>query len=113
MIIQENPEVVASKKICTRTTHIATSEHLASLDYKNSLPLKTPMLTVAHKEAHVSWATRHLNDNWETTLFSDETAFQLFRNTITQWYKCERPVQRIPKIALKSSKGGFCIHEKT
>ena len=51
MIIQENPEVVASKKICTRTTHIATSEHLASLDYKNSLPLKTPMFIVARKEA--------------------------------------------------------------
>ena len=49
------------------------------------------MLTVAHKEARVSWATRHLNDNWDTTLFSDETAFQLFRNTITQWYKGERP----------------------
>ncbi len=73
-------------------SHMTVSRHLRSLGYKNSLPLKTPMLTVAHKEARVSWATRHLNDNWETTLFSDETAFQLFRNTITQWYKGERPV---------------------
>ena len=44
------------------------SRHLSRLGYKNSLPLKTPMLTDAHKEARVSW---HLNDNWETTLFSD------------------------------------------
>ena len=61
------------------------SKHLARLCYKNSMPLKTPMLTVAHKEARVSWATRHLNNNWDTTLFSDKTAFQLFRNTTTLW----------------------------
>jgi len=72
------------------------------------------MLTIAHKEACVSWAMRHLNDNWETTLFSDETAFQLFRNTIAQWYKGERPVRRIPKDRTKIfAWGGFCIQGKT
>ena len=67
-----------------------------------------PMLTVAHKEARVSWATRHLNDNWDTTLFSDETAFQLFRNTITQWYVYKRANDQSSgflKIALKSLRG--------
>ena len=54
---------------------MTVSRHLARLGYKNSLPLKMPMLTVAHKAARVSWATRHLNDNWDTTLFSDELLF--------------------------------------
>ena len=74
-------------KNVTKVSHMPISRHLARLGYQNSLPLKTAMLAVAHREARVSWATRHLNDNWENTLFSDETAFQLFRNTITQWYK--------------------------
>ena len=77
----------------TEVSHMTILRHLASLGYKNNLPLKTPMLTIAHKEACVSWAMRHLNDNnWEITLFSDEAAFRLFRDTITQWYKGERPV---------------------
>lgn len=98
----------------TEVSHMTISRHLASLGYKNNLPLKTPMLTVAHKEARVDWATRHLNDNWETTLFSDETAFQLFRNTITQWYKGERPIRRIPKDRTKIfACGSFCIQGKT
>src|SRR6185312_12407098 len=98
----------------TKVSHMTVLRHLTRLGYKNSLPLKMPMLTVAHKEARVRWATRHLNDNWDTTLFSDETAFQLFRNTITQWYKGERPVKRIPKDRTKIFVwGGFCIRRKT
>src|SRR6185369_3041392 len=34
------------------------------------------MLTADQKANRVAWATNHLNDQWETTLFSDETAFQ-------------------------------------
>ena len=58
-------------------SHMTISRHLAKLGYKDSLPLKIPMLTVAHKEARVSWATRHLNDNWDTntTLFSMKLRF--------------------------------------
>ena len=98
----------------TKVSHMAVSRHLTRLGYKNSLPLKTPMLTAAHKESRVSWATRHLNDSWETTLFSNVTVFQLFRNTITQWYKGERLVQRIPKDRTKIfAWGGFCIRGKT
>ena len=35
----------------TKVSHMTVSRHLTRLGYKNSLPLKTPMLTVAHKEA--------------------------------------------------------------
>ena len=63
----------------------------------------------------MEWATKHLNDHWEKTLFSDETAFQLFRNnTIKQWYKGPRPIRPFPKNRQKFfAWGGFCIKDKT
>jgi len=98
----------------TEVSHMTISRHLINLNYKNALPLKTPMLTTTHKKIRVDWAIKHLNDNWKNTLFSDETAFQLFRNTITQWYKGERPVRRMPKDRTKIfAWEGFCIKGKT
>ncbi|CAF1522928.1 unnamed protein product, partial [Rotaria sordida] len=44
-------------------------------------------LTPEHKERRVQWAKQHLNDNWESTVFTDESTFQLFRNTIRRWSK--------------------------
>lgn len=100
--------------INTKVSHSTILRHLANMGYKNNLPLETPMLTTAHKEARVIWAKKHLDDNWKKTLFSDETAFQLFRNTITQWYKGARPVKRMPKDRTKIfAWGGFCTKGKT
>src|SRR5256885_4326802 len=62
----------------------------------------------------VEWTRKHLRDNWSRTLFSDETSFQLFRNTITQWYKHARPVRPIPKNRKKiHAWGGFSLYGKT
>ncbi|CAB5308525.1 unnamed protein product [Rhizophagus irregularis] len=62
----------------------------------------------------IEWAEKHLNDRWKRTLFTDETSFQLFRNTITQWYKAERPVRPIPKNRQKiHAWGGFSSYGKT
>ena len=56
--------------------------------------------------------TNHINDQWERTLFSDETAFQLFRNTI--WYKGPRPIRPLPKNRQKVfAWGEFCAKGKT
>ncbi len=56
------------------------------------------MLTQAQKDARVQWAIRHKNDNWNRTIFTDETSYQLFRNTIRRWSKNPKPeVKRIPK----------------
>ena len=72
------------------------------------------MLTDNHKRIRIEWAYAHLNDNWQKTLFTDETAFQLFRNTIAQWYKGARPVRPIPKNRVKIfAWGGFCAKGKT
>jgi hypothetical protein len=55
-----------------------------------------------------------MNDDWSQTLFSDETSFQLFRNTITIWHKDDRPVHPIPKDRKKiHAWGGFSIQGKT
>lgn len=87
---------------------------LEELGYKNGLPIGTPMLTATQKANRVEWAQNHLNDCWEKTLFSDETAFQLFRNTIKYWYKGSRPVRPLPKNRQKIlAWGGFCIKGKT
>ncbi|GBB89473.1 hypothetical protein RclHR1_16170005 [Rhizophagus clarus] len=55
------------------------------------------MLTAVHKQKRIRWAQKHLNDNWNQTLFSDETAFQLFQNTVQCWYKGVRPIRSMPK----------------
>jgi len=71
------------------------------------------MLTDAHKQARVEWARKHLDDNWERTFFSDETAFKLFRNTVKRWHKGPRKVRRMPKDRTKiNAWGGFYIGGK-
>ena len=94
-------------------TYRTISKHLGSLGYVNNLPLATPMLTSAHKERRVKWARAHLDDNWNKTLFSDETAFQLFQNTIKQWYKGACPIRPIPKKSCKNFRlGEGVLHER-
>lgn len=88
--------------------------HLAGLGYQKKLPKATPMLTEDHKRKRVEWANKHINENWNKTLFTDETAFQLFRNTVERWYKGERPVRLMPKDRTKiMAWGSFCAKGKT
>jgi transposase len=95
-------------KMGKRVSRATIARHLKSLGYKYNTPTETPMLTDLHKEKRVEWAEKHLNDNWDHTFFTDETAFQLFRNTIGQWYKGSRPFRRIPKDRSKIfAWGGF------
>jgi transposase len=88
--------------------------HLTKGGYKKSLPKAIPMLTEAQRQKRVKWAKEHLNDNWDRTLFSDETAFQLSQNTIKRWHKGLRPIRPIPKVRSKIfAWGGFCKKGKT
>ncbi|CAF1666614.1 unnamed protein product [Rotaria magnacalcarata] len=71
---------------------------LKRMGYKSALPYRTSMLTQKHKEARVQWAIQHKDDDWSRTIFTDETSYQLFRNTIRRWSKNPRgEVKRIPK----------------
>lgn len=102
------------KDIGVDVSRSTVTRHLASLGYQNALPLRTPMLTAAHKQKRVEWAQKHKDDNWRKTLFSDETSFQLFRNTIKHWYKNARPIRPMPKDRSKIfAWGGFCINGTT
>jgi len=118
--IRRNPTLfsvsIAEKldDIGVNVSRSTVSRHLADLGYWNALPLSTPMLTSAHKQKRVEWAQKHKDDNWKNTLFSDETSFQLFRNTIKHWYKNARPIRPMPKDRSKIfAWGGFCVKGKT
>ena len=94
-------------------SYVTVLRHLAHLGYDKKRPLATPMLTTKHKEKRIEWAQKHIND-WNRTLFTDETSFWLFRNTIEYWYKDIRPVRPIPKDRTRiNAWGGFCIKGKT
>ena len=72
------------------------------------------MLTEKHKRDRIECAQKHLKNNWKKTVFTDETAFQLFNNTISHWHNGPRPVRRIPKDRRKIfAWGGFSIKGKT
>ena len=57
------------------------------LGYMNVLSRETPMLTNEQKQKRVQWTLAHQNDGWSRTIFSDETSYQLFRNTTRRWSK--------------------------
>ena len=44
------------------------------------------MLTNRHMEARKAWAQTYLNKLWNKTIFTDETAFDLFRNKVSRWH---------------------------
>jgi len=70
--------------------------------YHSSLPLTTPMLTNRHMEARKAWAQTYLNKNWNKTIFTDEMAFDLFRNKVSRWHKDNnKPIRRLPKSRQK------------
>jgi transposase len=118
--VRRNP-ILSAKEIADKLKNIGVevsrstvTRHLAEHGYQNALPRNTPMLTSDHKQKRIEWAKKHIDDNWNKTLFSDETSLQLFRNTIKQWYRGVRPIRPIPKDRRKIfAWGGFCVKGKT
>ena len=56
-------------------------------------------------------AQAHLNDNWDCTIFTDEIAFDLFRNKVTRWYKSGQKVMAWGGISLNGKTPLFCFTE--
>jgi transposase len=54
-------------------------------------PIRVPLLQPAHIIARLEWAQEHLQDRWSSTIFSDETTFQMFRNTQQVRYRRGSP----------------------
>lgn len=59
------------------------------------LNLLTYILT-SNKKRHVQWAKEYKNDDFTNIIFTDESSFQLFRNTVRRW-------TNIPHKEFKSS----------
>ncbi|CAF3968764.1 unnamed protein product, partial [Rotaria sp. Silwood1] len=45
------------------------------------------MLTVDKKNRRIQWTKDHKDDDFIQTIFTDESSFQLFRNTVRRWTK--------------------------
>ncbi|CAF3388807.1 unnamed protein product [Rotaria sp. Silwood2] len=103
--VRRNNEITLNELVeklrdrCRLTVSTSTiSRHLNRFKYKNCLPVNTPMLTPEHKQRRIEWVKEHLNDDWTSTIFTDESSFQLLRNTIRRWSKTPREEKkRVPK----------------
>jgi transposase len=72
--------------------------HLRRKGYQSVMPKRKPMLTDPQRVARLEWAIAHKGDDWDKTIFSDETSIQLFRNTVRRWSKTPgAEVKRVPK----------------
>jgi len=92
---------LAQKLLHNRSLNVSqwtVQRQLKRMGYKSTLPYGTPMLTQAYKDARVQWEIQHKDDDWSRTIFTDETCYQLFRNTIRRWSRNpSAEVKRIPK----------------
>ena len=102
--IRRNNEItlkIQEKLSESRQTFVSIStisRRLHDHGYRNALAINTPMLTTAQKLHRIQWSKAHMNDDWTRTVFTDESSFQLFRNTIRRWSKTlEKEVKRKPK----------------
>ena len=60
---------------CQLTVSTSTaSRHMKRFKNPNCLPLNTPVLTSEHKQRRIEWTREHLNDDWQSTIFTDEAA---------------------------------------
>ncbi|CAF3374009.1 unnamed protein product [Rotaria socialis] len=95
-ITLEDNRAIANRNLTVSRWTVQRQLH--RLGYENVLPRGTPMLTNEQKERRVQWALAHKDDDWNRTVFSDETSYQLFRNTIHRWSKhAQEEKKRIPK----------------
>lgn len=93
-------------------SHVAIWRHMKKKEYESSIPRATPMLTSRHIELRKAWAQAHLRDNWARTIFTDETAFDIFRNKVSRWHKSgKKLIRRLPKSRQKVMAWGV-FHER-
>ena len=94
--------------------YMTVSRYLGILGYKKSLSRATLMLTAIHKQKCIKWMQKYINDDWSTTFFLDEIAFQLFQNTVKCWHKEIWSIHFMPKDRAKIfAWGGFYVKSKT
>lgn len=60
---------------------------LLDLNFKYILPKTVPFLSNDHKQVRLNWCKNHRYTNFENWIFTDESSFQLYRNTVKLWTK--------------------------
>jgi transposase len=90
----------------------AVRDNLQKLGFKVCIPRTIPVLKKKDKLRRLSWAKAHLRRRWNRTIFSDESTFQMFRNTMQVRYKAggPRPARGVVKHPYKVHVwGAFCV----
>ena len=60
-------------------------------------PSAAPNLSDRHKKLRVKWAIENRDTDWSRVVFTDESYFSLYRNTIRLWSKSKR-TKKTPKF---------------
>ena len=90
-----------------RSVSLSTiGRHLRDHGYRSVLLVNIPMLTAKQKQHRVEWTKRHQADDRNRTIFTDESSFQLFRNTIRRWSK--NPESEVKRILKNRQKIHIC-----
>ena len=74
---------------------------ISRMGYKAILPRRVPLLTQRAKEVRLQWAKDHQKYAWKNVVFSDETTFQMFRNTCLAWSQNRMPIAPMVKHPFK------------
>src|SRR5215468_3189570 len=104
-LVRRNKEVTTStiaaklreRKVAT-VSRWTVWRYLRRQGYQSVIPKRKPMLTDSQRVARLKWALAHRDDDWNKTIYSDETSIQLFRNKVRRWSKAPgAEVKRVPK----------------
>lgn len=55
---------------------------LDSMSITRKKPRPVPLLTAGHREKRVAWCLKHRHRDWSRTVFSDESRFQYYANSV-------------------------------
>ena len=74
---------------------------LKNLGYASKKPIRKPIMSEKQVNARYNWCIQNRKRNWGNVVFSDESTFQLTRNTIKAWCKNKRIIKPIAKHCVR------------
>ena len=100
LMITKLNNMYSNLNVSTRTVQRTLKN---KLNYIVCRPRAVPLLKPNHIEARLQWALSHNQDDWSHTIFSDESTFQTFSNTLLVYYKAGsiRPLRPMVKHPYK------------
>jgi len=113
--IRHNPQLSTAKLgVIYNCSNKTIQKKLKSLNYKKRCPRKTCSVPRTDNHVRLQWAKQHLMDNWNFTIFCDESCAQLQANTVRLW--CRRGARLYKSVPKDKTKvmfwGGFAKNRK-